>query len=232
MCGRYTLAKPAQELAQAFGVNEPDQLPLRFNIAPTQAVLVVRQLEGGRSLDWLRWGLIPSWSKDPKSGPLLINARADTVAEKPAYRHAFKSQRCLLPADGFFEWLKQGKQKQPVYFRMRDDSVFAFAGLWESWHAPDGSLVESCALITTEPNAVVAPVHDRMPAILPREAYDLWLDPSVKDAARLQPLLAPYPAQAMLSYPVTPAVNSVANDEAACIEPLGTKGQLPLPGLS
>lgn len=221
MCGRFTLT--VAELEAYFGPFEGTPMPPRYNIAPTQEVAVIRQLEGKRLLAPMRWGLIPAWAKAAKGGPSLINARADTVAEKPAFRSAFKLRRCLVPADGFFEWRTEGKKKVPVYFKMRDGRPFAFAGLWEHWHGAEGD-INSFTLITTEPNSVVAPVHDRMPVILPPDQYDRWLDPELRDPAALQPLLRPYPGEAMMGYPVSTRVNKPIDDDPSLLEPEGQLG--------
>ena len=222
MCGRYTLRKPAREIAEAFDVPEVPELPARYNIAPTQDMPVVRLDAdlGRRAIGLLHWGLIPSWADDPSIGNKMINARAETVAEKPAFRHAFKAKRCLVLADGFFEWRREGKHKRPYFIRMKDDRPFAFAGLWERWDKGGGP-IESCTLLTGEPNEVVAPIHDRMPVILHKSDYDLWLDPDVNDPKKLQGLLVPYPADEMEAYPVGTLVNSPANDVAECIERAG-----------
>jgi putative SOS response-associated peptidase YedK len=205
----------------------PDLLP-RYNVAPSQEVPVVRQRGETRELTLLRWGLIPFWSKDPKRGPTPINARSDSASEKPAFRQAFRRHRCLLPADGFYEWKKEGTKKQPVLFRMRDEGPFAFAGLWDRWEGPEGQIIQSCTLLTTEPNELVAPVHDRMPVILPPEAYALWLDPTETEAARVQPLLRPYPAEAMTATLVSPRVNSPREDDPGLIAPVQPPTQLKL----
>jgi putative SOS response-associated peptidase YedK len=219
MCGRYTLKAKPKAVSEHFDVPEAPLMP-RFNIAPTQAVPVVRATPEGRELALLRWRLIPSWASDPAVGNTMINARAETVAEKPAYRSAFRKRRCLIPADGFFEWgAGPGGRKQPVYFRMKDGSPFAFAGLWESWSKGDGP-VESCALITTTPNGLVAPVHDRMPAILAPDEYARWLDPRAGDPAALAGLLRPYPASAIVAFPVGRTVNDPRYDGPECIAPL------------
>ncbi|MDZ7615600.1 MAG: SOS response-associated peptidase, partial [Patescibacteria group bacterium] len=159
----------------------------------------------------------PHWAKDPAIAARMINARAETVAEKPAYRAAFRRRRCLVPADGFYEWRKEGGRKQPYFIRMRDDRLFAFAALWESWEGPDHSYLESCTLLTTEPNPLIRPIHDRMPVILPPEAYGAWLDPAVQDAARLLPLLGSYPPEQMHAQPVSPLVNNPRTDSAECL---------------
>jgi putative SOS response-associated peptidase YedK len=206
MCGRFTLKAKREAIAAEFDLPDVPLLEPRFNVAPTQAVAAVRldKETGARRLDLLRWGLVPSWSDDPSIGNRMINARAETVAEKPAYRNAFKARRCLIAADGFFEWQKQpGGRKQPFYIHRKDDRPFAFAGLWEHWEREAGAL-DTCALITTAPNALVRPIHDRMPAILRREEYDRWLDPSVKDTAVVSALLRPYPAEEMIATPVSP----------------------------
>ncbi|QDV36944.1 SOS response-associated peptidase [Tautonia plasticadhaerens] len=222
MCGRYTLRAKRETIAEAFDLPEVPELPARYNIAPTQDVPVVRPGpdQGHRTLCLLHWGLIPSWADDPSIGNKMINARAETVAEKPAFRHAFKTKRCLVVADGFYEWRREGKHKRPYFIRMKDDRPFAFAGLWERWDKGGGP-IESCTLITGEPNEVVAPVHDRMPVILHDSDYDIWLDPEVTDPKMLRPLLVPYPAEEMEAYPVSTLVNSPANDVDECIERVG-----------
>lgn len=223
MCGRFSLTTPGPILAEMFGVVDL-ALPPRFNVAPTQSVPVVRVVDGQRVIALLRWGLVPSWSKDPKKGPPLINARADTVAEKPAFRAALKYRRCIVPADGFFEWKKEGAKRLPVHFKLRDGRPFGFAGLWECWKSPEGEILESMTILTTTPNELVAAVHDRMPAILPPSGYDAWLNPSIKDAAAVIGLLGPYSEALMVAVPVSEHVNKVANDDPKCHEPLPTLG--------
>lgn len=218
MCGRFTLKTPGKVLAKAFSLADVPELPLRFNVAPTQAVAAIRMTSSGRRLDLIRWGLVPAWIKDFRQAPTLVNARSETLMEKPSFRAAFQARRCLVPADGFYEWKTVNGKKQPMYFTMKDSAPFALAGLWERWEGPDGTRIDSFALLTTEPNAVVADVHDRMPVIVPAEAHALWLDPGITDARRLQPLLAPFPAEAMQVHAVSPRVNSVACDDASCIE--------------
>jgi putative SOS response-associated peptidase YedK len=225
VCGRFTLRAPASVLAEQFAVYDVSPIGPRFNVAPTQPVAAVRLApppgDAQRQLVALRWGLIPGWAKDAAIGNRMINARAETVAEKPAYRSSFRRRRCLILADGFYEWQKTGGQKQPYFIHMCDDRPFAFAGLWEAWHGPDDCPIESCALITTEPNDLVGPIHNRMPVILRPEDHDLWLDASIQQPERLQPLLRPYPPEEMDAYPVTTFVNSPANDHPRCIEPSG-----------
>lgn len=222
MCGRFALITPGEVLAEQFQLSEVPALAPRYNIAPTQPIAAVRLAREGiaRELVLLRWGLIPSWAKDPGVGSRLINARSETVAEKPSFRSAFKSRRCLVPADGFYEWQRQERGRQPFFIRMREGTPFAIAGLWEHWQGPEGEVIESCTLLTTAANEVMRPLHDRMPVILNPKDYDLWLDPDVQKREALSPLLRPYTAEAMVAYPVRPVVNSPANDSPLCIEPL------------
>jgi putative SOS response-associated peptidase YedK len=235
MCGRFTLTDPDQELAVQFNLPHIPDLKPRYNIAPTQPVAAVRVASGAaaagiaREMVLLHWGLIPSWAKEPGIGARMINARAETAAEKPAFRAAFRRRRCLVVADGFYEWQKQNGGKQPFFIHMRGGGAFAFAGLWEYWLGSDGSEVESCTLLTTLPNELIRPLHNRMPVILSAQDYALWLDPAVQEVARLQPLLRPYPSAEMDAYPVSRLVNSPMNDEPGCVEPLpeGESGSLP-----
>lgn len=222
MCGRYTLSSPTDLLADLLELDSVPDLAPRYNIAPTQEAAVVRVTgeTGARTLDLLRWGLIPFWSKDPGIGNRMINARAETVGEKPAYRTSFKRKRCLVPADGFYEWQATGGPKQPFYFRFEGGGPFAMAGLWDRWEKGEGEPVETYTILTTEPNEVVAPVHRRMPVILDRETMAIWLDPAIEDAERLTPLLGPFPAAGMEGFPVSTFVNSPGNDTPRCIEPL------------
>ncbi|MGD8463717.1 MAG: SOS response-associated peptidase [Anaerolineae bacterium] len=221
MCGRFTLSDPDAELAVQFNLPEIPDLKPRYNIAPTQPVATVRAAAGGpaREMVLLHWGLIPFWAKDPGIGSRMINARSETVAEKPAFRAAFRRRRCLVVADGFYEWQKQNGNKQPYYIHLRDGQPFAFAGLWEHWEGEAG-VIESCTLLTTEPNELVRPVHNRMPVIVKPDDYELWLDPEMQQPERLQPLLGPYPSAEMDAYPVSRRVNRPQNDDPQCIEPL------------
>jgi len=223
MCGRFTLRAPASVVAEQFGVLDAEPLRPRYNIAPTQPVAVVRRgpksTDAPRQLVMLRWGLVPSWAKDPKIGNRLINARAETVAEKPAFRSALRRRRCLVAADGFYEWRQAGKARQPYFIHLVDDRPFAFAGLWELWEGPDHTVLETCALITTEANALMASIHDRMPVILSPDDYALWLDPAIQDPKELQPLLRPYPSEAMAAHPVSTHVNNPRNDDPRCVAP-------------
>lgn len=220
MCGRFTLASPAQAVAAALGLPEFPGLPARYNIAPTQSVAIVRETTG-REVALARWGLVPAWTKDPARMPLLFNARAETASTKPAFRTAFRSRRCLVPADGFFEWSGAARARRAHYFTLADGSPFAFAGLWDRWLAPDGSELDSCTILTTGPNELLARFHDRMPAILPRERIAAWLDPGLRDPARVAALIEACPAGAMRVRTVGPTVNSARNEGPACIEPSG-----------
>jgi putative SOS response-associated peptidase YedK len=211
MCARFTLSTPPDVVAELFGLPDISDLPSRYNIAPSQPVACVRGDRRGRWLDMLRWGLIPSWATDPKIAHSLINARAETVAEKPAFRTAFRHRRCLIPADGFYGWQQIGPEKQAYHFRMHDESVFALAGLWEAWPGPDRTTVETCTILTTAANWLVARASDRMPVIIDREHFGRWLEPSTEPPA-LARLLRPYPADAMTATPVGSLVNSVRNE--------------------
>jgi putative SOS response-associated peptidase YedK len=221
MCGRFALFSPEEILAAMFGLEGAGFPPPSYNIAPSRAVAAVRiapEGRAGRELVLLRWGLVPSWAKDPAIGNRMINARAETAPEKPAFRSAFRRRRCLVPADGFYEWREAGARKQPYFVRMADGKPFAFAGLWERWEGPAGEVV-SCALLTTGPNDLLAPIHDRMPVILSSADYGPWLDPENQAAATLLPLLRPFPPDAMVAFPVRTLVNSPAADDPRCIEP-------------
>ncbi len=219
MCGRYKLSRRKQVVEENFdcGSDEPDWAP-RFNVAPTQPVPVIRQnpKEPIRELSLMRWGLIPAWSKDSSGAAQMINARSETAATKPAFRDALKSRRCLIPADGFYEWMRAGKPKQPYCFEVNEGEQFAFAGIWDRWKDPSGNWMKTCSILTTTPNAVTAVVHDRMPVILGPDAYDLWLDPGMQNVAAASGLLKPYDARLMRCYPVSTRMNSVVNDDVEC----------------
>lgn len=218
MCGRYSLSVPTEVLARTFRLANVPALMPRYNIAPSQQAPVVRiSAEGSRRVDLLKWGLIPGWAEDPAIGNRLINARAESAAEKPAFRTAFRRRRCLIPADGFYEWLKSAKPKQPFLVRMRERWPFAFAGLWESWRGQDGKQIESFTILTTAPNEVAAQIHNRMPAIIDPGDYEAWLDPKQQDVEALRSLLRPYQADQMEAFPVSAKVNSPKNDDAECI---------------
>lgn len=225
MCGRYSQSQTGEAVADAFHLPSSPSVEPRYNIAPTQPVsaIVATPEKPEPQHHLLRWGLIPSWSKDPAIGSRMINARAETAAEKPSFRSAFKRRRCLIVADGFYEWKADldSKAKQPYYFQLQEHDLFAFAGLWELWTDPQsGSELETCTILTTAANAVLKPIHDRMPVILPPEHYEAWLDPGFHDAKALQSLLQPYDAKAMQSYAVSKSVNSPKNDSPACLEPV------------
>ena len=219
MCGRYTLRTPVEKLAEEFGLEDSSvDLPPNYNVAPTQGVAAVLAENGHRRLEVLRWGLIPPWADDPQIGSRMINARAETAHEKPSFRRAFRERRCLIPADGFYEWKRTNGTKQPYYIHMKEGRPFAFAGLWESWREEDGPEVRSCAILTTRPNALASEIHDRMPVILPAGSREAWLDPEA-EKEELLALLEPYPEDEMEAYPVSRYVNSPQNNDPHCVEP-------------
>ena len=220
MCGRYNLITDAQAFVDFFALSNTLPMPPRYNIAPSQNIPVVRLVENRREAGLLHWGLIPHWAKDRKMAYRMINARAETVADKPAYRSAFQRRRCLIPATGFFEWRPIGGGKRPYNITLREGGLMAFDGLWESWAGLAGERIESCTIIVTEANAAVRPIHDRMPVILAPALHETWLDPAVRDAETLQSLLRPYPAELIQAYPVSTSVGNPANDGPVCIEPL------------
>ncbi|MBL8828450.1 MAG: SOS response-associated peptidase [Planctomycetaceae bacterium] len=217
MCGRFTLRYSATAFAQQLGLFDVPAFEPRYNIAPTQSIAVIRNHDGQRQAADLHWGLIPSWADDPSIGNRMINARGETVASKPSFRSAFKQRRCLILADGFYEWQKLGKAKQPYYFTLRDGGVFAFAGLWEHWKR-DSVTIDSATIITTEANDLLRSIHERMPVILRPEAYQRWLDPKLSDAGELESLLKPYSADEMQSTPVGTWVNSPSHEGARCVQ--------------
>jgi putative SOS response-associated peptidase YedK len=221
MCGRFKLTMTPEVMAELFGVDEEPVMAPRYNIAPTQQVLTIRHNQSGcRQWAQTRWGLVPSWAKDLSIGARMINARAETVAEKPSFRVAVRKRRCLIPADGFYEWRKTGTGKQPFLIGFDDGRPFAMAGLWESWRQPDGSPLESCTIITTTANPVVADLHDRMPVILPPELYREWLHSSPLPPSRLQQILVPYTSAGMTAHRVSTRVNNPRNDDPACVQPI------------
>jgi putative SOS response-associated peptidase YedK len=222
MCGRFTLTVDPGQLQEAFpGLQGTEHIGTHYNIAPTQPVAVVPN-DGKNSLDFYVWGLIPSWSKDPQIGNRMINARAETLAEKPSYRIAYRRRRCLILADGFFEWRQEpGSQgKTPMYIQLKTRAPFAFAGLWDHWQSPDGSQIYSCTIITTKPNSLIEKIHNRMPVILPQTAYTDWLSPNDMEPKALDRYLVPYAAEEMVAYPVSRSVNNPANDTPECIQPV------------
>lgn len=224
MCGRFTLRTPTETVAALFeGLSFPERVP-RYNIAPTQNVLCVRQDKQGRSeaVD-LRWGLVPSWAKDLKMGARMINARGETVAEKPSFRAAFKRRRCLVLADGFYEWKKTENGKQPYYITLLDEQPFCFAGLWEAWQdksTDDSTVIQSCTVITTSANELMQPLHDRMPVILPPKHYDLWLDREFADRESLEQMVVPFSSDEMKAVAVSTIVNKATNETPECVQPV------------
>ncbi len=222
MCGRFALKTPIKTIADEFEVTETALYAPRYNIAPSQPVLVVRLNKETvkREATFMMWGLVPSWAKDPGIGQKMINARAETVAEKPSYRGPFKNKRCLIPADGFYEWQKLDKGKLPYYFHLKSGRLFAFAGLWEFWEDNKGNELFSCTLLTTQANETMSPIHQRMPVILKREQYRLWLDPATGTIEALRPLLQPLPSTEIEAYPVSSRVNNPDNDDEKCMEPV------------
>ncbi len=223
MCGRFTLSASPTSLTETFpGFELPDQLTPRYNITPTQNVAVVANNNPGK-IDLFRWGLIPSWAKDPTIGNRMINARSETLSQKPSFRTAYRRWRCLILADGYYEWRKEpgGGAKTPFYIRMASEKPFAFAGLWEQWQpSRDADAVLSCTILTCPPNEMLEQIHHRMPVILDYDAYDLWLEPNNQPPAEMNHLLKPYPADAMTAYAVSRLVNQPRNDRAECILPV------------
>ncbi len=222
MCGRFTLSVSPEVLAKLFELDEVPDLEPRYNIAPGQAVaaILAGRGEARRILRMMQWGLVPHWTKDPGIGARLINARSETVAEKPAFRQAFARQRCLIPASGFYEWQNRANGKQPWFARLRDEECFALAGLWQRWEGEDNLVIESCNILTTPANDLMRNIHPRMPVILPPADHELWLDPSTEDRTRLQQLLLPFAADEMTAHPVGKQANRPAHDAPDCILPL------------
>jgi putative SOS response-associated peptidase YedK len=222
MCGRYALYSDADTLAARFGLSAAADIRPRYNIAPSQEIPAIRcsPADGGRALGWLRWGLVPPWAESLATGYSMINARAETVADKPAFLNAFRHRRCLIPADGYYEWQQTAGGKQPYYIHLEDRAPMAFAGLWETWRDPRGKPLESCAIIVIGANARLRAIHDRMPVILPPHAYERWLAPDSTDPAGLTELLLPYPAEALEAYPIGTRVNNPGNEGPGCLEPL------------
>jgi putative SOS response-associated peptidase YedK len=233
MCGRYRLSRRKQIIEEHFdSVSGEEYWSPRYNVAPTQPVPIIRQhpKEPRRDLSLVRWGLIPSWAKDASGAAGMINARSESAATKPAFRDALKSRRCIVPADGFYEWKKTGTGKQPYCFEVNDGELFAFAGLWERWKDPSGNWIRTCSILTTTPNAVTATVHDRMPVILHPDTYDLWLDPGFTNVTAVSEMLKPYDERLMRCYPVSTRINYAANDDPECCAPVtaepSAQGQL------
>jgi putative SOS response-associated peptidase YedK len=222
MCGRYSLTTPEEALVALFDAGPLDDFHPRYNIAPTQSVPVVRiDEQEARAWARLRWGLVPSWSKDPSIGNRMINARAETAAEKPSFRAALRRRRCLVPADGFYEWKKTSGHSQPYRIELAGGGPFAFAGLWERWHGADDRTIESFTILTTDANSDLATIHHRMPVIIAPDHYESWLRHSANDVAFLRPMMAPYDAGHLIARPITRHVNNPRNDDPACLEPAG-----------
>ena len=223
MCGRYRLSRRKQIVEAHFSSASGDEdWNPRYNIAPTQLVPVIRQnpKQPIRELSLLRWGLIPSWMKDSSGAAMMINARSETAGTKPAFRDALKSRRCLIPADGFYEWQRLGKTKQPYCFEVGNAELFAFAGIWDRWRNPSGNWVQTCSILTTTANALTSAVHERMPVILDPDSYDIWLDPGMWNVTAASDLLKPYDPRPMRCYPISTRINHVANDDEECSAPV------------
>jgi putative SOS response-associated peptidase YedK len=221
MCGRFSLGATIR-VGQLFDLPNWPETPPRYNIAPSQEVPAVIQNRetGAREFRPFKWGLVPSWAKDPTIGNRMINARSETAASKPAFRKPMRERRCLILADGFYEWKREGTRKQPFYIKLQSGDPFAFAGLWDRWQPADGAPLATCTILTTTPNAVLQPIHDRMPVILPPDAYTVWLDLAMRDVEPVHALLTPYPADGMTAYPVSTRVNNPAYDSTECIAPI------------
>jgi putative SOS response-associated peptidase YedK len=219
MCGRYVITSSPATIKALFGYPEQPNFPPRYNVAPTQPIPIVRVHEGKRQFVLMRWGLIPAWVKDPKAFSLLINARSDSVIDKPAFRNAMRRRRCLIPADGFYEWRETNGRKQPYFVHLRAGGPFGFAGLWETWTGPNGEELDTAAIVTTTANRTLSPIHDRMPVILPPEAFHLWLDCAKVDAQTATALLVPARDDLVEAYEISSAVNRVANDSESLLAP-------------
>ena len=219
MCGRFDLHLPRELLAEIFGITVVRDIRPRYNIAPTQQVPAVRTSpDGTRHLELLKWGLIPSWAQDPHMGSRMINARSETVEVKPAFRTALRHRRCIIPANGFYEWREVAGKKHPIYVTLKNNGPMMFAGLWDHWKSPEGELIESCTILTTTSNELIKPLHERMPVILDPEDINPWLDLRINDPVKLKPLFIPYPSELMKMYPVSDLVNSPRNDTQECIK--------------
>ncbi|MEH6988442.1 SOS response-associated peptidase [Cytobacillus firmus] len=221
MCGRFSLEEDINKLQQYFNFEVAEEITPRFNIAPSQRILTIISNGQNRRAGTMKWGLVPFWAKEEKIGYKMINARSESIEEKPSFKHAFKRRRCLIVATGFYEWQKTEEGKQPYRFIMKDNRPFAFAGLWETWKKGEKPL-HTCTIITTTPNAVTEDIHDRMPVILKEEDYDSWMDPHNQDTELLKTLLVPYAAEEMAKYKVSDLVNSPRNDVADVLTPLNS----------
>ncbi len=228
MCGRYVIISSPAVIRAMFGYPEQPNFPARYNVAPTQPIPIVRLHEGKRQFVLMRWGLIPSWVKDPKGFSLLINARSESVIDKPAFRNAMRRRRCLIPADGFYEWKDLGGRKQPYFIRLLNSGApFAFAGLWETWTGPNGEELDTAAIVTTDANRTLSAIHSRMPVILRPDTFDMWLDSAHVDAQTASALLVPSRDDLLEAYEISPAVNRVANDSEELIAPLQQSAHVP-----
>jgi putative SOS response-associated peptidase YedK len=225
MCGRYLITSTPEAMRQLFKYLEQPTFPPRYNVAPTQPIPIVRLHEGKRQFALVRWGLIPAWVKDPKTFSLLLQARSDSVLDKPSFKNAMKRRRCLIPADGFYEWNEDTTPRRPYVVRPKHGGPVAFAGLWESWMGPNGEELETAVVITTEANKTLHPIHYRMPAVIAPEAFDLWLDCLRVDANTAAALLVPAPEDLFEAYEISPAVNRVTNDYPDLLKPVKTAGQ-------
>jgi putative SOS response-associated peptidase YedK len=229
MCGRYTLTASPEALRALLRYSEQPNFPPRYNIAPSQPIAIVRLVDGRRQFALVRWGFLPSWVKDPKTFSLLINARGESAADKPAFRAAMKRRRCLIPADGFYEWQAVGARKRPFYVHAKSGGPFAFAGLWETWTGPNGEEVDTAAIVTTRANKTLSAIHERMPVIVPPEAFDLWLNTNDVDATTAAALIAPAPDHLLEAHEISSAVNRTANDNPKLLEPVGAAPPEPAP---
>ncbi len=228
MCGRFTMTLTLQEVAEIIKITEEIDMNPRYNIAPIQDVPVIvnEEQNGQKHLKMFQWGLIPYWSKDPAIGNKMINARAETIDTKTSFKHCFQRQRCLILADGFYEWKREGKSKIPYRFMLDDRRLFGFAGIWDTWKSPDGQAINTCSIITTSPNQLMSSFHDRMPVILEQDKEETWLDPSRNDTEYLKALLVPYPTELMKAYRVSSFVNSPKYDTIECIQPINEPAKL------
>ena len=218
MCGRYAVTSSPEAIRALFRYAELPNFPPRYNVAPTQPIAIVRLIDGQRHFALVRWGLLPSWVKDPRNFSLLINARGESVLDKPAFKNAMKRRRCLVPADGFYEWKRDGARNQPFFVRKKGGGPLAFAGLWETWTGPNGEELETAAIVTTNANATLAPIHERMPVVIPEDAFELWLNNEAVDAETAAALIAPPPDDLLEAYEVSSAVNRTANDNPQLLE--------------
>jgi putative SOS response-associated peptidase YedK len=221
MCGRFIIKSDLKQIQLAFNIDQVNtEVKPSYNVAPTQPVVTVVQRDGQNILEEMRWGLIPVWAKDASIGYKMINARAESVSEKASFKRPLKNRRCLIVADGFYEWQTDGSRKIPMFIRLKSNKPFGFAGLYDVWKSPDGEWITSCAIITTTPNGLMESIHNRMPVILPKKAYELWLDPSNQDLEELGALLQAYPADEMEAYQVSRLVNSPKNNSPELIRPV------------